>query len=643
MNMKQLISEEFIDFKLLTPKQKEKIEHTRMTREEMFNNSLMFKQNELLSREDDLMDRMAKAAGFDGYDTGKYNYMDVYKKIMKDPLTVYGEEREKYHKFELSRWEGPFSDEYMALKDDAKEMLNYEAYQKVWLKQQYLNDVLTAIRPQAEKYKFDNGVAFLSTREYNKLPQEQKDVLREPVSAGVELDGHVITLDNSIADKVKRLWTRGVVTGASCSGMAQDHPYHRHQENDRFGRWKKGELEFVKADTPYAYITFPIEENHPQMIEKTRQMASEWRWIVDRQDIYGKDSIVLRPPHTLDGTSHTQIMKEIEDEVENLQALYGMNDMDEIRNEARKIVEYNHGGQVMYTDRMLAYNWRELFKGIGDIMYQIQRDTLKKNIEEGKAVKIYHYDGRFVSMNADQLADVFRRSGIALDKNSIPAGGVSAIHDEIWKMPRFLVSGDTARLMDKNEPNPGVDLLMETRNLSYLMAQQTKGAVRTVEQKPYQYMVMAMVHPDPQTSEQVERFTLAKEIGQHEYYGSANENYDMSLMVANNFKDDLYSAAIDAYNHSFQKKVDEAMDRQAVSNIRIRQGIDGNPYISCNVYGQRQLAKKMKPEHFEYYRMRMAQSDKAFNGVGPELAQKYYAKEIADAQLSRDQSQGLKR
>ena len=62
--MKQLISEEFIDFKLLTSKQKEEVEHMREVREEAFHNLLSVRQNELLERKDELMERMAKAAGF---------------------------------------------------------------------------------------------------------------------------------------------------------------------------------------------------------------------------------------------------------------------------------------------------------------------------------------------------------------------------------------------------------------------------------------------------------------------------------------------------------------------------------------------------------------------------------------------------
>lgn len=640
--MKQLIAEEFVDFNLLTPKQKEDIERTRTSREDSFNNRLTFKQNELLEREDELMERMAKAAGFDGYETGECNYKDVYDKVMKDPYAVYGDPREKYHKFELSKWEGPFSDEYMNLHNDAKALKEYEAEQKVWLKQQYLNDVLTAIRPRAEKYKLADGSRFPFANEYNKLTQEQKDAFRKPVSIEVQNKaGKDILVDESIAGKVKRIWAMGIITGASCSGMVQDHPYHRHQKDDRFGRWKKGEHEFVKPETSHAYITFPIEDNHSEMIEKTQEMAMKWGWIVDLQDIYGKDSIVLRPPHALDGTSYTQIQKEIEYEIEGIMAQYGLTDIREARDEARKLVEYNHGGQVMYTDKMLAYNWRRLTEGLGDIMYQIQRDTLKKNIEEGKAVKIYRYDSQLVTMNADQLEDIFRRSGITLDKKSIPAEGIDGLSR--WDMPRILVSGNNARLMAKDEPNPSGEILMSTENLSYLMASQIKQTAQTAEPKPYQYIVTAMIHPDPQTAEQVERFNLTKNISSDDYYRSYSENYELNHLLARTFKDDLYLAAIDAYNHNFQKKADEVTPLQTVSNIRIRKGIDGNTYISCHINGEKQLAKRMKTGDAEYYQMRMAASDKAFNGVAPELAQKYYAKEIADAQLDREQSQGMKR
>ena len=76
---------------------------------------------------------------------------------------------------------------------------------KVWFKQQYLNDVLTNIRPHAEIKKFDDGTNFPSAREYNKLTQEQKEAKQHPVSIEMQVDGKEILLGDSIASKVNRL------------------------------------------------------------------------------------------------------------------------------------------------------------------------------------------------------------------------------------------------------------------------------------------------------------------------------------------------------------------------------------------------------------------------------------------------------
>lgn len=642
--MKQLLSEEFIDFKLLTPKQREEVEHSREVREAAFNNVLSAKQNELLEREDELMECMAKAAGFDGYETGTCNYKDVYHKILRQPDAVDDAIKYIYRKFEQMKWNGSTGEEYMQLREDGKALGEFEAGQHVWLKQQYLNDVLTAIRPKAEKYKFGDGARFPSAREFKGLTPEQMDSIRRPEAVVVQdSQGADVSLDASIAGRVRTLWEAGIVTGASCSGMVQDHPYHRHQDDDRAGRWKKGDLEYVFPATSHAYISFPVDDNHPDMIARTQDLAESWGWVVDRQAIYGKDSIVLRPPHTLDGTGYTQISREIENEIEGIMAQYGLTDVAEARDDARKEVEFRHGGRIMYTDRMLAYRWRKLTEGLGDIMYQIERDTLKKNIEEGRAVKVYDYDARFVTMNADQLSEVFRRSGIVLDKDSIPTEGLKGVGDEIWHMPRFLVSGGEARLMGKDEPLPGRGLLESRENLSRILASQIKGTVHTSEPKPYDYRLTVMIHPDPQTAEQAERFTFTCALGSTEYYRMAGDNYDMTYLLAAKFKDELYRAAIDAYDNGFSKKVDDAARHQKVSDIRIRSGMDGHTYISCHVFGQRQLAKRMTPGDAEYYRMRMASSDKAYNRVAPELALKYYKAEIEQAGQERTRSNGMSR
>ena len=292
---------------------------------------------------------------------------------------------------------------------------------------------------------------------------------------------------------------------------------------------------------------------------------------------------------------------------------------------------------------MLAYKWRELYNGLENIMNQINRDLLKKNIEEGRAVKIYDYDARFANLNANQLADIFHRSGITLDKDTIPVEGLKAIGDDIWRMPRFAVCGDTARLMDKNEPMPDITMLESINNLSHLLASQIKGTVHTSEPKFNEYQMEVMIHPDPQTTEQVEQFTLSRPLDSTQYYRMASESFDMTYLLASKYSDDLYRTAIDAYEHSFQKKIDDVKQLQAVSEISIKRRIDGNTYISCHVYGEKQLSKRMRPTDVEYYRMRMAASDKAYNGVAPELAQKYFKSEIESASQQQEQSKGMKR
>jgi hypothetical protein len=175
------------------------------------------------------------------------------------------------------------------------------------------------------------------------------------------------------------------------------------------------------------------------------------------------------------------------------------------------------------------------------------------------------------------------------------------------------------------------------------LAEQIKGTVHTSEPEPYDYKMTVMIHPNPQTAEQVEKFTMTCNIDSVEYFRLGSENYDMTYLLASKFDDALYRAAIDAYEYSNKKKEVEENQLQTVSDIRIRKGLDGNTYISCHINGEKQLAKRMKPVDAEYYRMRMSQSDKAYNGVASELVKKYFAREIEESGLQREQQHSMKR
>ena len=114
-----------------------------------------------------------------------------------------------------------------------------------------------------------------------------------------------------------------------------------------------------------------------------------------------------------------------------------------------------------------------------------------------------------------------------------------------------------------------------------------------------------MVHPEPEDLETMEVFTMEKSLAHYQYYNfnGIEDNDRLYDFLGRVFTDDLYLAAGDAYDKSFQKELDDIKQQQAVSDIRIRKGIDGNPYISCNVYGEKQLSKRMSKVDAYYYKI----------------------------------------
>lgn len=627
--MKNLLSEYDVNEKLLTNKERQEIVSKCETLKELLENKIRFKQNELLQREEVVLERIARQVGFDGYETGMFNYQTQYLKMIRgEKLDEKTNQMMKY--FSISKLN---DDEYSELVQEQQKLKKYETEQIQWQKQLYLNEVLTATRHRVEKYQ-----PLMSAKTYNALSPEEKEKLRTAVTQTVRLqDGSKIQLDNNIAGKICTLWTAGITTGASCSGMVIDHPNHRHEENDRFGRWKAGENSFLKTETCTAYISLPVEGNHRELLQQVEEKMEKWGWTVEKGNVYGKDSLILRPQHTLDGLSYAQVCKEVDDMKEDIFHQCGMKDMQEARMEAMKIVEYEHGGKIHYTDRMLELMWKKLTENLRNIKDAIDQKTRRENIEEGKAVKLFMCEPTRTKLTTEQLEGVFMRSGIQLDRDSI-------IRQTEGNLPVFIVKNGVARMMKENEPLPDMTMIESSHGLSYLMAGQVKGTIHGGENEKGEFSVTVMIHPDAQTLEQTDKFTVTTPVSEWMYHKYMyNENVDMNVFLADVFKEHLYKAALDAYENSFQKKVDAAKAKQAVSDIRIRQGLDGNTYISCHVYGERQLAKKMTQADVEYYRKRMTASDKAFNGVGPELADKYFKNEIERAELDRGQQQGIKR
>ena len=55
-----------------------------------------------------------------------------------------------------------------------------------------------------------------------------------------------------------------------------------------------------------------MEGNDPELMRQVEAKALDWGWTIERQSVYGKDSLVLRPQHTLDGLSLSQVNEEVD-------------------------------------------------------------------------------------------------------------------------------------------------------------------------------------------------------------------------------------------------------------------------------------------------------------------------------------------
>lgn len=639
--MKNILKTDYIDESLLTKRQVTEITNARERRQEAFEREVQIRQNQLLDREDRFNDQLAKQIGFDGYDTGAYNYVDELEKRKTEGSQMDATTLERLDMFGARRWD---MQEFYDMKAEVKELEKYMAEQKRWLEQQYMNDVLKATYIKMENsYQRKSIGPLMKPEEYNALPEIEKEDINHPMTTIVKgADNQWLDVDNSIAAYISRLASDGIEIGVACSGTVRDYRFVRFDSDDAYGRWKKGELVHQKDERCHACISFPVEKNHPEFVKGVMANADSWGWIAERNEMDGVDSVILRMPHTLDGSSFELIKKEACERAEHHAQLYGIEDVRQAEIEMMEEVEYEHGGRIHYTDYIKQDKWFGLSQNLGKVQDLANKAIRQKNIDEGRAVTVYHYNSEKVSLNADQLADVFRRSRLTLDKDSVHGTLHAWRHRE--RESFFIATDDgTVRMAAEGEDYPHRLMVKEWQNLSTLMASQIRSITHGGEDAAGVYHVTVMIHPEPKDLETVEKFTIRKNMDQHSYFRCMNENTDANLYLGNLYREELYEAAIDAYENSFSKKLDEIKQQQAVSEIRIRKGIDNNVYISCNVYGERQLAKRMNVSDIEYYRMRMAQSDKAFNAVAPELAQKYYAKEIEAGSLNREQSQGLKR
>lgn len=635
--MKKILKEEDIDQSLLTAQQRKEIQQNVEYRAFALDDKMNRMQSALMDREDEINDMIAKAVGFDGYESGPYNYINEKARMEAEPSLVNDETRMHIEQFALKKMQDI---EYGQLKNEAKKLTQIHAAEREWNTQLYYNEVLAATYEKDVMTELKRwGQKPMSCELYNALSEEEKEALDKPISKTFTLaDGQKVEMDACLRN-FSSLYRMGVVTGASCSGTVVDHPYDRFQEDDAYGRWQKGDLVHLKGETNHAYITFPIEDNHPDFIKEVKAQADDWGWTVEQQSIYQKDSLVLRMPHTLDGSSWAQIRAEAMDMVEHHMALYGVDDVREAEVDMIHEVEGQHGGRIHYTDMMKKNQWFILTQQLEKIQDRVNESIRAENIKAGKTVDVCTYTYRF-PINADQLADAFGRAGITLDKDSVFKDACCTLNG---RDATFIIKDGQARMVGKDEEVPDKMDVGRYYTFAYILAQQIKGTVHPSEDERGKVYITTMIHPDPRDVETAEKFTVKKNVLMATYTNILKNDNDSVRMLSSVYFDELYEAAMDAYNRKTVQAAQEDKGLDIVNGIRIRKGLDNNVYISCYVNDEKQLAKKMKGSDVDFYRMRITDDKDNGHQIEKYLAGKYYAREIENAQLDRDQSQRMKR
>ena len=91
--MKNILKEDDIDQSLLTAKQRKEIQRNIEYRAFALDDKMNRMQSALLDREDEINEMIAKAVGFDGYESGAYNYISEKTRMVTEPSQVNDETR----------------------------------------------------------------------------------------------------------------------------------------------------------------------------------------------------------------------------------------------------------------------------------------------------------------------------------------------------------------------------------------------------------------------------------------------------------------------------------------------------------------------------------------------------------------------
>lgn len=331
---------------------------------------------------------------------------------------------------------------YQQIKNDADERLytalkickeGTEEYHnfKHQNERRFLNELLTVARPRMDLFDHNCNL-ILSADEYNRRKElaeaEGIKLQNESLTVNVRVrtaDGtgkKDIPVDAGIYHHIQNMSDMGYITAVCCSAMLADHPDERYVEDSETGLYVKGEPICWNKQGSVAYIGFYKQDdnnperlgNTPEQIADIRKVAEETGWLHEDSEIFGRPAVVLRLPVTLDGTGS----KELLDEGRRLVNLSYPNLFKtdffkalELRSKCMKAVYANHGGVVMYNDKMLKRRWSALSIGLG--LATARRKQVSMHNGETPVMT------RIDSAGRNQLEQLLARLDIQLDNHAL--------------------------------------------------------------------------------------------------------------------------------------------------------------------------------------------------------------------------------
>ena len=311
---------------------------------------------------------------------------------------------------------------------------------------QYLNELLTVARPRMDLFDH-NCQLILTAEDYNRLEEDMAEQGREFRDESLTMNIRILSKDGSarqeipvdagIYHHIQNMHDMGYATAVCCSGMLADHPNYRYVEDSEHGLYVKGEPICWNKQGSVAYIGFYKQDenrpdlpgNTPQEVDDIRRVAEETGWLHEDSEIYGRPAVVLRLPVTLDGTGKQELLDEGRRLVNLSQPGLFVKDFMkalQLRSQCMPGIYANHGGVVMYNDKMLKRRWSALSMGLA-LAADKRKDIAAHNGEIPTMTRIDN-------ARRSQIGVLLERLGIALDHHALDrhVPSIDGNYSNVW-------------------------------------------------------------------------------------------------------------------------------------------------------------------------------------------------------------------